>query len=96
MALTPAVSRHFLLKNLPYKVTGWDSWVRTNNDGIKIRCVTITLYPNMVLAYGYNPFPAEPQSAVLSLHQGRYIMARLRGFEPLTFWFVAKCSIPLS
>ena len=27
----------------------------------------------MVLAYGYNPFPREPQSRVLSLHQSRYI-----------------------
>ena len=44
---------------------------------------------------GSNPFCAKSKTtAHLKVH-GRF-MARCKGFEPLTFWFVAKHSIQLS
>lgn len=30
---------------------GWDSWTRTSKTGVKVPCVTVTPYPNVISAH---------------------------------------------
>ena len=42
-----------------FRRCGWDGGTRTHYIGVKVRCVTITLHPNV----RYKPRPARPASA---------------------------------
>ena len=31
----------------PFAKCGWETWIRTKTNGVRVRCSTIKLFPNM-------------------------------------------------
>ena len=65
-------------------VSGWDGGTRTHYIGVKVRCVTITLHPNLYF------IRTGPESGPY------YIMGWVKGLEPSTPGTTIRCSNQLS
>ena len=93
-------------------LAGWDGWNRTITLGVKVRCPTTRLHPNinerlrgvpqnlsdsLGWKMGLEPTVSGATNRRFNrLSYIHHILARLKGFEPLTLCLEGRCSIQLS